>query len=233
MPTPVFAFSATVEDRVSYGLGLAPERITATVRKRLFVERNRFVGKGISRVGSFTRRVLNLRRRSRPGKMPVTVARMWRGMMHIPNAKSIDGMTMQMGIIKSTTRPFVRGLIGMQEGYSQTSSKFMPVPVYDNLAKAGIVKGFSKAFKSMAAGDELITIRTGGQVLFVSKEMIERGASVHEATLFVGTKRVTVRPVNFGFMDKWNATWPGVQKRMGNAIKKEIRDIEKGYRTAN
>jgi hypothetical protein len=225
-----FAITAQVIDRVSYGLGLAPERISKTVIRRFYTERNQFVGKKKGKVaGSFTRSVMSIRRRSRPGKIPINVAGLFRGMVRTPDVeKNVNGLTMTMGILKDNPKPFVRGIMQLQKGYTRMSGKFMPIPVYKNLEKAGITGGFYSHFRKMAEADDLVTILTGGQVLFISKEMVDNGADVFDATLFVGAKRITARPQNFQFLEKWKARWPGFLTRLDNAIKKEIRSIETG-----
>jgi hypothetical protein len=231
----IFEFDATVNDTISEALNVAPERIFGVVRKRLYIERNKFVGKkksGLS--GSFTRSVLRYRRRGREGTMPLQVAGMFRGFLKTPEYFGEQEMALRLGILSKRPKPFVRGLIELQHGdTTHTSGKFMPVPVYDNLAKLGITSKFGRTFRQMIESDRLVSIRTGGQVLWIDKEQIEAGANIAEATLFVGTKRVTARRMNFGFIEKFITQWPAWQTRMKNAVDREISNINKGYHQAN
>lgn len=230
---PVFELSAKVIDRASYGLGLAPKRISGAIMRRFYIERNKFVGKRKKSTGTFTRSVLARSRRGREGRLPIAVAGMFRGEVkgQLGAGKSMNILSLRMGILKSNPTAFMRGIIELQEGFSHSASGFMPVPIYKNLAKLGINFNFFKRFKEMMSAGELETIRIGGQVLFVSKKLKE-GGDIYDAAMFVGTRRINVRPMNFRFIDKWKAAWPGFQKRLGNAIEREIRAVEKGYAEA-
>jgi hypothetical protein len=230
---PVFELQAQVIDRASYGLGLAPKRISRAIMRRFYIERNRFVGKRKKSTGTFTRSVLAMSRRTRSGKLPIQVAGMFRGVVKEQlKTGSMNILSLRMGILKDNPTQFMRGIIEMQEGYSHSSSGFMPVPIYKNLAKIGVTYNFFKRFKEMMSAGEIESIKMGGQILFVSKKLREEYGDVYDAALFVGTRRVNVRPMNFRFIDKWRAAWPGFQKRLGNAIEREIRAVEKGYAKA-
>jgi hypothetical protein len=231
MPQPVFVIDAQVVDRVSYGLGLAPTRITSAVMRRLYTERNQFVGKKKGHVlGSFTRSVLRISRRSRPGKMPINVAGLFRGLVREPPKQdSVNGLFLKMGLLRDSPRPFVRGIMDLQKGAIHTSGKFMPVPVYKNLAKIGITGGFYRAFRTMMGNDELVSVRLGGTMLFISKDLVEKGANAFDACLFTGAKRVSIRARDFHFVDQWRARWPGFMSRLGNAVEREIRAVEERY----
>ena len=211
-------------------IGFAPERITTTIRRRLYVERNKFVGNRKKRQkGSFTSSVMRRKRRGRPGTMPINVAAMFRGFVKVGAKDSVDRMTLRMGILKKHPRGFTRGIMELQKGFTHTSSKIMPIPVYDNLAKVGISSKFTKSFHQMIASGELVTIQEGGNVLFISENLIEQGGNVYDSLLWYGTHRMTARANNFGFIRQWNTRWPKVHKRLQNAVNRTVRSIEKGY----
>ncbi len=221
-----------VVDTISKALEIAPQRITSVIRKRFSAERNRFVGnRRKGKAGAFTRRVLALPLRNRPGTMPMKIAGRFRGFVQSPTEDSGE-ISLRMGILSPSPKPFIQGVVQLQSGYSRTSGKYMPLPVYSNLAKQGVTKNYQKTFAQMMQNDELQPIKLGGKVLFVNKEMLRGGADVDDATMFIGVKRVSVPGYDFKFYQRFLQAYPAMQVRLKNAIDREIAAINRGYAVA-
>lgn len=222
-------FSIVTDDRVSYALGLMPERLGATIRKRWYAEKKRYVGKKRGyHLGKFTKALMRRKRKSGKGKFSITTARMFSGMMRTKADKNKPlNNVMEMGLIGDNK--WQKAMINLQEGYTRSSSKFIPLPEYDNLADIGITSGYYTEFKRMAANNELFSIRAGGQLIWVHKDTLKQTNDIKRSIMFIGSKRIRIHGQNWGFIKGFETEWPRVQERLMKAIERDIRAIEKKY----
>lgn len=228
MTSSIFSIRGKIngEKQVSFMLGYAGKRIMSSLRGWMRRERARFVGvKRRNKLGTFTRSVARRKLRGRSGTYSKRVVRAFGGVV---TGSRTGNNELRMGLLGRVTG-FRKGIEDLQTGYTRRSSRFMPIPVVDNLEKIGVTKNYSQTLHSMIASDEIVTIRTGGVLLFVSQELIDSGSNVHEATVYIGTKRTRVKRVNFGMVEKWAKAQAGVTKRGRNAVDRVIRGINKGY----
>lgn len=121
---------------------------------------------------------------------------------------------------------FVKGLRVLGSGGYISSSNFMIVPIYKNFT--GSKAEPHNKFKGMVERDELVYIRTGGQVIYADKQKIDNGANIFEATMFVGVKRIKV-PRQFDFEGDWNIRLPAVISRGQKMVDRTTQRIEKTY----
>jgi len=219
------------DKQVSAWLSIAPKAVTSAILKRLYKEKARFVGaKKGNKIGTYTRHVMRMNRRGRPGKMPMNVARIFSGLVKVPRGgKNVENVTLTLGMTKENHSPFVQGIIGLQSGYTRTTSSWMPIPNYSNLEKVGITGKYYMNFKTMADRGELIPLRIGGQMLFIYEPMIETGFDLYESTLFTGVKRVSVDAMDWKFKEKFDKLYPKIVLRTQRAIDRVIRGLNRGY----
>ena len=204
---------------VSKMLTEAPERFRRTLLKWLLQERDSFVGNK-KKDGVFRRKLMR-RTSSRGWPWEARVARVFRG--EVENDRQINDMRLHMGAGLKGERPFVRGLRTIAYGGTITSPVFMPIPIYGHLkSKAAAYR----QFRQMNEADQLVAIRTGGKVLWVDKEKIEQGADVHQAALFVGVKRIDIKP-HFNFDQDWANRVPQVVNRGQKALDRATKRAER------
>lgn len=220
-----------------------PVEMTRAVRGWFWMVRDRFVGrkkgkKQTAKTGSYVSWLMGRRRRNRPGTWGKQAASAFRGFVTGGTATNANpkNVHLTVGIPQGHQTGFVRGLEGMSRGgYSIRSSNFMPIPIYQNLAGAGITSRTYRAFRSMNASDRLIAIRgkhTAGRVLWVDREAIEQGSDLDDATMYVGQKTTRVGAFQFQFEEKFRAILPRMIELGQKRIDRRIRDLERGYARA-
>jgi hypothetical protein len=218
------------DKKVAYLLGLAPNEMRKAILGWLLRERNAFVGgkKKDSVVDGVFRK--KLMRKKTPSGAPWQrrVARVFRGRVE---GNSINSMKLIMG---AGTRgkqdsDFVKGLRILGSGGSISSSNFMIVPNYRNLVKKADTHN---QFLNMLDDDKLVFIRSGGQVIYASKQMIEEGFDVYQAAVFFGTKRIDVKQA-FDFEGDWGRRVPKAVERGQKTIDRAVKRLDKSASEAS
>lgn len=221
------------EKEVQRMFALFPKEMLHTVRGWLSMIRTRYVGSKIAKKdGSYPKWLMGRRRRNRPGTWGKQAALSFRGFV---GGNSIKNVHLTMGIPQKHKSGFVRGLEGMANGgYTIRSSRFMPIPIYQNLAARGITSRTRGAFSGMNASDSLIAVRgkhTAGRVLWIDRDAIEQGADLEDSVLFVGQKTTRVGAFQFKFEEKFASIMPRMIELGQKRIDRTIRSIERGYKT--
>jgi len=219
-------------DKVEQWLGEAPKAIHNGVAKWLFAERNKYVGnRKRNKTGVFTRAMLKRQHSTRRGgTWSPSAALMFKGFMKYEINPEAYNLTLKMGLLSKKKSGFVEGMRQMQDGYTRSSSKFMPVPVYQNLQAIGYDRSYYATFKYLMDSDQLVMVRQKGYALYIHKPTIESGGDMYDATMFVGYRRISVKPQKFKFEEKWEKRMPAVMNRGRKTMDRTItRLMKKGY----
>ena len=185
----------------------APEMYRKSILDWLVKEKGSFVGDK-TKDGSFTRSILAKRHSGREGTWSRKVARMFKG--YIGNQNRIEGMTLKMGIGLQHGSGFTEAISKMEEGYSQTTSKYLVIPNYSGLRDAFVAKTPYKAFKEMMEEEKHDIINKAGKLFFFEKG--EQGK-----LLFTGVKHIDV-PKQIKFTEAWGNKLPAVLDRGNKAV---------------
>lgn len=215
---------------------VAPDVMTTTVRRWFYSIRKKFVGKKGEKPGRYPRWLSRKRLRGRAGQWSTQAAGAFKGFMRA--GSRIESMTLVMGVPQNHQSGFVRGLEKMNSGGgSISSSKYMPIPNYENL---GSTKRAHARFKSMAANNQLTPIKTrgGAGIMWVDTQKMEdawgndEGVDIEDMIMFFGTKKINIPGVDFQFESKFKTFLPREIQYGQRRIDRAIRSIEKGYSKA-
>jgi hypothetical protein len=200
----------------------APKAFKDAMLRWFRAERRFFVGDKF-KDGKFRQRLLNKQLSGRPGQWSEKTARLFRG--YIDHRNVIDKMELRMGVGLKQRFNFARNLAAMETGYtSAPHGQWMPLPVYDNLAKIGVTKAFKSEFRKLYDKSALDPAMVNGQMMFFDDSGIKgRGHTL----LFIGARNITVRP-QFSFKRDWSARLPGIPQRGEKQMQRAIDRMTKG-----
>jgi hypothetical protein len=125
----------------------------------------------------------------------------------------------------------------LEKGGNITSGKFMPIPVWENLKKSGVMinqdahyntkESAYNTFKEMSDAGSLFAIPgRGGTILWLNKVFGDwNSRSRRPLLLFIGKKSIRVRK-QYGFTKTWLRRYPQVMRRGEMAIFRATRKVE-------
>jgi hypothetical protein len=197
---------------------LAPRAYTRGVKTWLAKEQSGFVGS--KRKKGAWQKLLERKRLAggRGGRWSSRVSNTFKG--YISGANQIQGMRLTMGVGLRSENSYLSGIVGMQDGYSQTSETRMPIPNYQGLEAAGVNNKFYVKFKEMLAQKKLDIVRSNGRVYFFQRGEVGR-------LLFTGVGKMTV-PKQFDFYSTWSRRLPKVLERGQKQIETVTNNIASG-----
>jgi len=194
-------------------MAASPEKLRKIFLKWMYRERDNFVGRKGGKDGSFTRTLLN-KRKSSGGTWEKKVAKAFTG--RIENDWNLNNMTLRMGLnLSGNAKGFRKGLEDMSENHTQSTSKNMVIPIYENLRTGSVDKNAYMTFKRMARNEEFNIGKSGGKVFYFDKA---RPGSL----LFVTAKRIPIKK-QFDFVKAWERRLPGAMNRAQAAIDKAFK----------
>ena len=128
----------------------------------------------------------------------------------------------------SLTMEFARGPLEpamqlLETGGAISSSKFMPIPMYRNLAQIGITKRYYKEFQERAAAGQLIPIHPKGDSDTLLWFYNRFGKKI---LAFVGKKNLRVHK-QFDFHRTWETRLTSVMQRGQKAMDTATRKVER------
>ena len=206
---------------ITRALGMAPGVFVRFLSAWLADERARFVGgknsKGVSRPG-YRNLLSNRRLRNREGTWARQIAHLFKG--YVTNDGTLKSLSMRAGVGLRHPNKMTRAMEMLATGGTVGGPKEMPVPVYRNLARRGITKGFSnaKVFKRLLAAGELIGIRSvsGNTLYFDKNNLTKRGKPRKAGLLFIGMHSITIPALltgRYDFEERWNKMIPAIMQR--------------------
>ena len=143
--------------------------------------------------------------------------------------------SLSMGL--SPRSKFEDALELLERGGNVKSDKFMPIPVWENLRKSGVMinqdvhfntkESARSAFKEMSEANSLFAIRgKSGTLLWLSKIWGDwTSRSRRPLLLFVGKKSIRVRK-QYDFTKTWLRRYPQTMRRGEMAIFRATRKVE-------
>jgi hypothetical protein len=210
-------------------MSIAPGLYMRYLRAWLVDERARFLGgkdsKRQQRPGY--RGALAAKRHAwrRGGTWSKRITNLFKGYV---NGTALDNLQLRMGLGLGHPNKLTRALELMATGGTTSSNKYMPVPMYANLAKAGYTgpwhEGSAKtglrslAFKNLMAAGRLVMVPHGDTELFFDKDQARRRGSGYKrgSLLFMGVKGIKIRSQlagRFDFYGRWATAAQTVQGR--------------------
>jgi len=213
----------TGEKEVARTIGRAPNVFRKALLGGLLGEKESFVGgkrRGTMVDGAFRKKLFK-KTNIKGQKWPLKVARIFRGV--IDNSDRIDGKKLTMGAGIKGENAFVKNLRFLASGGTISNSKFMPVPVFDNLKQNS--RGKYETFEELSKKNELTAIRTGGKMLWF--KTVDESQGLYGNLAFVGVKRVTVKQ-QFDFEGDWNKRQGRAVVRLQKRIDGAVKRIEAG-----
>jgi hypothetical protein len=206
-------------DRVLFAFRQAPSIFAKQLEIWERKERKSFLGgpvKGGSGDGKgFRGKLLNKKLVGRPGSWSPAVAGQFKSYMQ---GRGTLGVKVTMGIVQDN--PLTKGLELLEKGGTISSDKYMPVPVYRNLAQVGVVRDAYGAFKERSEAGQLTGINQGNRMLWFYNR------NGHRLLLFVGKKQMKVKK-QFTFTRAWQQREPSVIRRGQLAADKATKQVEK------
>lgn len=156
------------------------------------------------------------------GKWSKRVANLFKG--GVPYVNRIGDLQLSMGLISKSQHQLIQALKLLNKGGVSRSSKFMPIPIYRNLAKRGydgpwhrgsVKSGLkSKAFgffqRIKFAGERRpVRIKSGNKILYFDPESKRKRGNGYKRSglLFIGMKRIQVQRQltgKYDFNQRWN-----------------------------
>jgi hypothetical protein len=129
-------------------------------------------------------------------------------------------LSLTMGAnLKEHSGGMVESIAKMEEGYKQTSSKNMLMPIAGNMPFQRPRKLMLKEFQDMLANHRIIVLRKNGHISFMD--------NVTYKVLFVSTRAINV-PKQFGFISAWESRLAAITNRGQLAVDKETDKIARG-----
>ena len=215
--------------KLRVALATAPGKYRTGLFSWLMGERKKFVGdKGAD--GVFRKKLRRkISKRGKPWEL--RIIRNFKG--YISGENQIDSMRLTMGLPDSKKKIF-EGLRMLGTGGTITSSKFMIVPIWENLRKIGITGAAHRHFKEMMSHrfgrgpgrgglKQLLYVREGGRMYFFDADQ----PGVGDGLLYIGVKRVVVKR-QFNFEGDWDRRIPKVLIRGQKRVDRTTKQIEKG-----
>jgi hypothetical protein len=203
------------ECRVMFAI--APESYRRGLLGWLIRERGLFVGDK-KHDGSFTRSML---RKKVSGASGATwdrrIAKTFKG--YIDNEMSLAGMSLKMGVNLRNPKPFAQSIAKMEEGYTESTTKPMIVPILDNQQLRRPRKLMLREFKELRARNMVYTVERAGRLYYIDRDTRE--------ALFVAVKSIKV-PKQFDFIKSWAFRIPAALVRGQKAVDKQTEKIAKG-----
>lgn len=207
-------------------------------------ERARFIGGKDSKKN--TRRgyrdiLAGKRLSGRSGTWDARVVGVFKG--YIPSRPSrIDDLMLRAGVGLNNPKRIHEALWSLQAGGAVSGGgKRMPVPVYGNLAKIGVTKGFwgGKAFRRMLMDeDRLVGVRVGSKIFYFDKNQRYKntagryyGGFQRKGLLFVGTYGIRRAPQftgRYDFYARWGRMVPQMIQRGQGVVDRAAKAVEGG-----
>lgn len=165
----------------------------------------------------------------------------------LPYVDKIGDLELSMGLISRSNHQLIKAIKLLNKGGYSTSSKFMPVPIYKNLAKVGyegpwhignVKSGLkSKAFRAFnrvhfaGEGKRLVRIKSGGRILYFDRKSFSKRKKAFKRSglLFIGMKRIQIKrhlTGKYDFNQRWN-------RQKVKTIVRGQRSVDKATRMAN
>lgn len=212
-------------------LAAAPNAFLKSIRRWMYQERNRYMGNEKDN-GKFRKKLLRKRLAGkggylRKGTWSEGVVKGFKG--YVYNKKSLDNISLKMGIGLNNPSKFTLGLRKMDAGYNgsrtiNSGSTQMPVPVSRNIRKIYTGRQGS-AFEDLSREKKLVPINKNGRTLWFGKDQVykTRGRKgkfkKNTALMFIGAKSVKLRP-QFDFTNMLE----GDKSKMVNRARRSVRD---------
>lgn len=215
-------------DRVLFALRKAPDVFREEVDHWFNKERVSFMGyKDSSKAkydgGGIRGKLFNRKRLGRAGGWSPQVVGNFKG--EKTDARNIQGagLNTEMVFRVSERSKIYDGLALLEKGGTVTSSKFMPIPVFNSLAQIGITGNYHGAFKDKAESGELLPIRPKNKPGILYWFYNKNG---YRLLLFVGKKSIKVKK-QYDFLRTWNKRYPNVMLRGEKALDRATRLTER------
>lgn len=205
---------------VSRAMGLAPHTFHISLISGMLAERNYFVGgkhRGVQVDGIFRRKLLR-KKNVRGGTWPTKVVRIFRG--ELQSGKQIDGMKLVMGAGIRKTSEFVKLIEFLGKGGTVTNSKYMPIPIYENMPPG--TRHPYLLFRRLIHDDQLYSIKQGGGRLIWFSPTV--GPQDPFNVLFIGVKRIDIKR-QFDFAGDWRRREPKAVERLKKIIDRAVGKI--------
>jgi hypothetical protein len=218
--------------RVKYAFQRAPAVFADEIDHWFNKERLSFLGARRNAKGGIKGKLLHKERWGRGGGWSPSIVGQF------TSSKTYQGQidaSMSMGFAPGSKLEDAMELL--EKGGTISSSKFMPIPVWENLQKAGVMtnqdvrssvkESAHHAFKEMSEGNSLFSIPgRGGTILWLSKVFGDwNSRSRRPLLLFIGKKSIRVRK-QFDFTRTWLKRYPKVMRRGEMSIYRATRKVE-------
>ena len=213
------------DSRVLFAFRKAPEVFAEAIDYWLNKERVAFLGKDIKRTDSTKGIRGKLLHKPLAGGSFLGRSRGWSPQIvgqfkSFKNEKNSLNVSLTMGFARGPMEPAMEL---EEQGGAVESGKFMPIPMYTNLAMMGVQKRFYKTFKEMSAQGKLTPIHPKGDkdtLLWFGNEGGVR------SLLFVGKKNLRIHK-QFDFHNTWARRLTSVIQRGQKAADTATRKVEK------
>ena len=218
----------------------------AELRRWLTSERAKIVGTPRSTRG-YKKILANKKLRKRSGRWSRKVTGLFKG--YIPRVKRLGDLSLTMGILgRGAKHQLRRAMELLQTGGAISNRKYMPVPVYKNLARIGYTGPWAKGdvhtgLKSKAfsvfnqvqfaeEGKRLVGIKSGGKMLyFDTRERKKRGEGfLKRGLMFIGLHGVRVKRQFSGRYDlyaRFDRMLPAAIKRGQTAVDRATAKVQR------
>jgi hypothetical protein len=225
MPKQVKAYD---DGRVKYALDQSPKVFAEELAHWQNKERVAFLGREVKKQesgGSSIRGFLMGKSRfGRPGAWSHSIVGQFvsytqdKGTLH-------PRMTMEF----ARKSPLIEAMEMEESGGGVTSGRFMPVPIFQNLAQIGVVRAFYRKFQEMAHDEQLIPVHPSGRPDLLYWFYKRNG---HNMPLFVGRKSSTIKK-QFDFHRAWDRRASKAVARGEQAIYRATRRVERMIKEGN
>ena len=219
------------DDEVQQLFKMAPRTFANSMAKWMWRERRSFVGTK-KHHGAFRRSLLRKPKKYGDGTWSEGIPRAFTGKVFGP--KRIENMTLVMGVEEKWLKkmPYVEAL-GKGATIVPKSKKWLMIPHYQNLKGFGRVGGhgkrtYSDLMQELQAHLDQPFLFHGKLLVFGDTPKGEERGHLHRKLLFVGVKQAKIKR-QFNFEGHFNRRVPGMIKRANNAVKRTVRDMNRGY----
>lgn len=234
------------DKEVIRALHAGPNIFFGHLRGWLIDERRKVLGPKSQSKG-YKKILSNKPHRRRGGKWDPRIVGLFKG--YIPYAKTVDNLSLRMGVLGKTDHQLKRAMELLQTGGTVTSRKMMPVPIYKNIAATKYVGGThtgssrtglkSAVFESFLSTKRLVPIRVGSRIYFFDnlqrKKRSGRGRGakgefLRKGLLFIGLHKIRVRRQLKGRYDlyaRFDRMQGAIVKRGQSAVDKATKAVER------
>jgi hypothetical protein len=171
------------------------------------------------------------RRRHRGGTWSRSVAHQFKG--YIAGRSALQGLRLTMGAGLRHPHKITRALELLETGGTIRSGKYMPIPIYRNLAKIGKSTrgGAGSLFVRMGIFNRFAVLKRGNEMLYFDRYQRRRrgrGRYPRSALLFIGRKEITVPRMltgRYDFYQRW-------ERRLNPALHRGQGVLDRSVRAA-